>query len=46
LLGPLRPLEPLVAWLLQLRAASDLHRLKQLLEAPVDSGPTQEVAAT
>ena len=34
LLGPLRPLEPLVPWLPQRRAAFDLQRLKQILEAP------------
>jgi hypothetical protein len=38
LLGPLRPLEPLVAWLPLRRAASDLQRLKQILEAPEEVG--------
>jgi hypothetical protein len=33
LLGPSRPLEPLVAWLLQRQATADLRRLKQTLEA-------------
>jgi uncharacterized membrane protein len=33
LLGLLRPLEPLVAWLLQRQATADLRRLKQTLEA-------------
>jgi hypothetical protein len=33
LLGLLRPLTPLVAWLLQRRTPSDLRRLKQILEA-------------
>ena len=31
LLGPSRPLEPLVAWLLQRQATADLARLKHLL---------------
>jgi hypothetical protein len=40
LLGPLRPLEPLVARLLQRQTTADLRRLKQLLEAPaVDAAP-------
>jgi hypothetical protein len=38
LLGVLRPLEPLVAWLLQ--------RLKQLLEAPAISEPAPEETGT
>lgn len=33
LLGLLRPLEPLVAWLLRRQANADLRRLKQMLEA-------------
>jgi hypothetical protein len=32
LLGPSRPLGPLVAWLLQRQTAGDLRRLKNLLE--------------
>ncbi|HET7518520.1 MAG TPA: SRPBCC family protein [Actinomycetes bacterium] len=46
LLGPVRPLEPLVAWLLRRQAAADLRRLKQLLEQPTTSGPTQDGTAT
>jgi hypothetical protein len=34
LLGLLRPLTPVVAWLLQRRAPDDLRRLKQILETP------------
>jgi hypothetical protein len=46
LLGPLRPLEPLVARLLQRQATADMRRLKQLLEAPAISGSTPEQPAT
>jgi Polyketide cyclase / dehydrase and lipid transport len=46
LVGPLRPLGPLVAWLLQRRAAADLRRLKRILEAPAGGGPPQEATAT
>ena len=46
LLGLLRPLEPLVARLLQRQATADLRRLKHLLEAPASSGPAQEGTAT
>ena len=46
LLGPLRPLEPLVAWLLRQQTSADLRRLKQLLEAPTrgKSAPEEETA--
>lgn len=46
LLGPLRPLEPLVAWLLRQQTSTDLRRLKQLLEAPTrsKSAPEEETA--
>jgi hypothetical protein len=46
LLGPLRPLEPLVARLLQRQATADMRRLKQLLEAPTRSEPAPEQPAT
>jgi hypothetical protein len=47
LLGLLRPLAPLVAWLLQRQATADLGRLKHLLETPpVSSGPAPEETAT
>jgi uncharacterized membrane protein len=46
LLGPLRPLGPLVAWLLQLQTTADLRRLKHLLEAPVIRGSAPEETAT
>ena len=39
LLGLLRPLGPLVVWLLWRQSCSDLRRLKHLLEAPTTSGP-------
>jgi uncharacterized membrane protein len=46
LLGLLRPLEPLVARLLQRQATADLRRLKHLLETPpVISGPAPEGTA-
>jgi hypothetical protein len=44
LLGPLRPLEPLVAWLLQRQTTADLRRLKQLLEAPTVDGAAPQAA--
>jgi hypothetical protein len=46
LLGPLRPLGPLVAWLLQQQTTADLRRLKHLLEAPVTRGSAPEETAT
>jgi uncharacterized membrane protein len=46
LLGPSRPLEPLVAWLLQRQATADLGRLKQLLETSTVSGSAPEEPAT
>ena len=47
LLGLLRPLAPLVAWLLHRQATADLRRLKHLLETPpVSSGPAPEETAT
>jgi hypothetical protein len=47
LLGLLRPLEPLVARLLQRQATADLRRLKHRLETPpVSSGPAPEETAT
>src|SRR5829696_8759775 len=47
LLGLLRTLEPLVAWLLHWQATADLGRLKHLLETPpVSSGPAPEETAT
>ena len=47
LLGLLRPLDPLVAWLLHQQATADLRRLKHLLETPpASSGPAPEEAAT
>jgi uncharacterized protein YndB with AHSA1/START domain len=42
LLGPFRVLEPLVAWLLQRRATTDLGRLKHLLETSTVSGSAPE----
>jgi hypothetical protein len=46
LLGASRPLEPLVAWLLQRQATADLGRLKHRLETPpVISGPLPEETA-
>jgi hypothetical protein len=42
LLGPLRPLGPLVAWLLRRRTTVDLGRLKHVLEAPATSRPAPE----
>jgi hypothetical protein len=42
LLGPLRPLGPLVAWLLRRRTTVDLGRLKHVLEAPAVSRPAPE----
>jgi hypothetical protein len=46
LLGLLRPLEPLVAWLLQRQTSRDLRRLKHLRETPpVISGPAPEETA-
>jgi hypothetical protein len=39
LLGGLRPLEPLVAWLLGRQSRADLQRLKHLLEAPTIGAP-------
>jgi hypothetical protein len=46
LLGPSRVLEPLVAWLLQRQATTDLGRLKQLLETPpVTKGLSPEETA-
>ena len=47
LLGLLRPLEPLVAWLLHRQATADLRRLKHLLETPpVIRGPAPEETTT
>jgi hypothetical protein len=46
LLGPSRPLEPLVAWLLRRRATADLGRLKQLLETSTVSGAAPGEPAT
>jgi uncharacterized membrane protein len=47
LLGLLRPLEPLVARLLQRQATADLRRLKHLLETPpASSGPAPQETAT
>jgi hypothetical protein len=46
LLGLLRPLEPLVAWLLHPQAIADLRRLKHLLETPASSGPAPQETAT
>jgi hypothetical protein len=46
LLGLLRPLEPLVAWLLQRQATADLQRLKHLLEARSVGGSSPEETAT
>jgi uncharacterized membrane protein len=47
LLGLLRPLEPLVAWLLHRQAAADLRRLKLRLETPpASSGPAPEETAS
>jgi hypothetical protein len=43
LLGPSRVLEPLVAWLLQQQATSDLGRLKHLLETSTVSGSAPPV---
>jgi hypothetical protein len=46
LLGVMRPLGPLVGWLLRRQAAADLRRLKQLLEAPTRGRPSQGSTAT
>ena len=46
LLGLLRLLEPLVAWLLHRQATADLRRLKHRLETPPLSRPTPEETAT
>jgi uncharacterized membrane protein len=46
LLGPLRPLGPLVAWLLRRRATADLSRLKHLLERSTVSGSAPEEPTT
>jgi hypothetical protein len=46
LLGLLRPLEPLVARLLQRQATADLRRRKHLLETPPLSRSTPEETAT
>jgi hypothetical protein len=46
LLGPLRPPEPLVAWLLRQQTSADLRRLKQLLETPARSQSTPEEEET
>ena len=46
LLGLLRPLERLVAGLLQRQATADLRRLKHLLETPTNSGPAPQETAT
>jgi uncharacterized membrane protein len=45
LLALSRPLEPLVAWLLQRQSSADLRRLKQLLEAPTRSRSAPEETA-
>jgi uncharacterized membrane protein len=45
LLGLLRPLGPLVAWLLRRQSRADLRRLKHLLEA-APRGPAPEETAT
>jgi hypothetical protein len=45
LLGPLRPLEPLVAWLLRWEATGDLGRLKHLLQTSAVSGSAPEEPA-
>jgi hypothetical protein len=45
LFGPLRPLEPPVAWLLQRQTTADLRRLKRMLEAPVINGSATEEKA-
>jgi hypothetical protein len=42
LLGPLRPLEALVARLLRRQVTADMRRLKRLLEAPAISESTPE----
>jgi uncharacterized membrane protein len=46
LLGLLRPLDPLVAWLLHQQATADLRRLKHLLETPPLSRSAPEETAT
>jgi uncharacterized membrane protein len=46
LLGPSRPLEPLVAWLLRRQATADMGRLKHLLETSTVSGSEPEESPT
>ncbi len=46
LLGPSRPLEPLVAWLLQRQTTADLRRLKNLLETQPFSRSVPEEPAS
>jgi hypothetical protein len=46
LLGPLRPLESLVAWPLRRQTTADLRRLKHLLEARSVGGSASEETAT
>jgi uncharacterized membrane protein len=46
LLGPSRPLGPLVAWLLQRQATTDLRRLKHLLETQPFTMSAPEEPAT
>jgi uncharacterized membrane protein len=46
LLGPSRPLGPLVAWLLQRQATADLRRLKNLLETEPFTRSAPEEPAT
>jgi hypothetical protein len=45
LLGLVRSLEPMIAWLLQRQATADMRRLRQLLEAPSFSGSAPEETA-
>jgi hypothetical protein len=46
LLGPLRPLDSLMAWLLRRQTTTNLRRLKHLLKARSVGGSASEETAT